>query len=145
MGLGASRARYSLGMADSRRIRRLEQVILRTIGPEISHGLADPRLGVVTVTRIRLSKDLGLARINWSLIGDDADRSRAEHALAHARGHLQSLVADAMRTRTTPRLEFHYDPSMENAARINEILHQLKEERGETDEDGESEVDGEEE
>ena len=131
-------------MADQRRIQRLEQVILRTLGPLISQGLADPRLGVVTVTRIKLSRDLGVARVNWSRIGSDSDRSRAEHGLSHARGHMQSAVAKAMRTRTTPHLQFHYDPSLENSVRINDLLHQLKLERGETDEeDGESaEVEG---
>ncbi|MHC4940863.1 MAG: 30S ribosome-binding factor RbfA [Planctomycetota bacterium] len=118
-------------MAEPRRIKRLEQLILRTIGPMISHGLADPRLGLVTVTRVKLSRDLSVARINWSIVGSDADRSRAEHALDHARGHLQTAVAQAMRTRTTPHLEFHYDPSMENAARIHEILHEIEEERRE--------------
>jgi ribosome-binding factor A len=122
-------------MADQRRIQRLEQVILRTLGPVISQGLADPRLGVVTVTRIKLSRDLGIARVNWSCMGSDSDRSRAEHALSHARGHMQSAVAKAMRTRTTPHLQFHYDPSLENSVRINDLLHQLKLERGETDED----------
>jgi ribosome-binding factor A len=127
-------------MADQRRIQRLEQVILRTLGPLISQGLADPRLGVVTVTRIKLSRDLGVARVNWSCIGSDSDRSRAEHGLSHARGHMQSAVAKAMRTRTTPHLTFHYDPSLENSVRINDLLHQLKLERGETDEeDGEGE------
>ena len=118
-------------MAEPRRIKRLEQHILRTLGPMIAHGLADPRLGLVTVTRVKLSRDLSVARVNWSIVGNDADRSRAEHALDHARGHLQTAVARAMRTRTTPHLEFHYDPSMENAARISEILHRIEEERQE--------------
>jgi len=116
-------------MPEPRRIKRLEQRILRTIGPMIAHGLADPRLGLVTVTRVKLARDLSLARINWSCVGDDADRSRAEHALKHARGYLQTAVAKAMQTRTTPHLEFHFDASMENAARIDEILTKLEKER----------------
>jgi ribosome-binding factor A len=116
-------------MAEPRRIKRLEQHILRTLGPLVAHGLADPRLGLVSVTRVRLSRDLSIARVNWSCVGSEADRSRAEHALEHARGYLQSAVAQAMRTRTTPHLEFHFDPSLENAERINEILHKLEQER----------------
>ena len=118
-------------MAEPRRVKRLEQVILRTLGPMISYGLADPRLGLVSVTRVKLSRDLSVARINWSCVGTEADRSRATHALDHARGHLQTAVASALRTRTTPHLEFHFDPSMENAARINEILHTIEQERRE--------------
>ena len=116
-------------MPDKRRIERLENQILQTVGPLISHGLADPRLALVTVTRIRLAPDLSVARVNWSSMGDPKERSKASHALEHARGHLQSAVARNMRTRTTPRLEFHYDESIEKAARINTILGDIARER----------------
>lgn len=118
-------------MPPPRRIQRLEQAILETVAPLISHGMADPRLQLVTVTRVRLSRDLSVARVNWSLLGTAADRSRAAHALDDARGYLQGAVARSLRTRTTPRLEFHHDPSMEKAARVHDILEQLARERGE--------------
>ena len=129
-------------MADKRRLLRLERAILQTVGPLIAHGLADPRLGLVTVTRIRLSADLGVARVNWSCIGSEADRSKSAHALEDARGRLQGAVAKSLKTRVTPHLEFHYDASLEKAARINEILAQLARERGE---DPDAEVEAEEE
>ncbi len=127
-----------LVMPDPRRIQRLEQLILQTLGPTIAQ-LDDPRMGLVTVTRIRLSRDLSVARVNWSCVGDEGERNRSEHALEHACGYLQSIVAGAMHTRVTPRLEFHHDASMENAARISGILHKLAEERGEHEEPEESE------
>ena len=120
-------------MPDPRRIQRLEQLILRTLGPELSQ-MDDPRLGMVTVTRIRLSRDLSVARVNWSCVATEAERNLSQHALDHARGYLQTVVAQAMQTRTTPKLEFYFDPSMENAARISEILHKLAVERGEHEE-----------
>jgi len=116
-------------MADPRRIKRLEKLLYQAIAPLIAHGLSDPRLGMVTVTRIRLSRDLSIARVNWSTLGGEADRSKAAHALEDARGPLQAAVAQSMQTRTTPRLIFHYDESMEGAARVHDILHQLAEER----------------
>ena len=125
-------------MPDPRRIQRLEQLILQTLGPTISQ-LDDPRMGLVTVTRIRLSRDLSIARVNWSCVGDDGTQSRSEHALEHARGYLQTVVAQAMQTRVTPQLEFHHDPSMANAVRISEILHKLAVERGDTEEEPEEE------
>jgi ribosome-binding factor A len=128
-------------MAEARRVERLEQVILQTVAPLISYGLSDPRLAdnMVTVTRVRLSKDLSVARVNWSCIGGDANRSKAEHALENARGQVQSAIADAMRTRTTPRVHFHYDEAVEKAARVNDILSLLARERAEregAEEDG---------
>ena len=118
-------------MANARRIQRLENVILQTVGPLISHGLNDPRLEMVTVTRIRLSADLSKARVNWSCLGGDGNRSKATHALEHARGHLQSAVARALQTRTTPRLDFYYDAGLEHSVRVNAILDRLARERAE--------------
>ena len=116
-------------MANPRRIKRLENVILHAVAPLVAHGLADPRLQMITVTRVRLSPDLAVARVNWSTIGGDGDRSKAAHALEHARGRLQRAVAGAMRTRTTPRLEFHYDESIEKGLRVSQILDDLARER----------------
>jgi ribosome-binding factor A len=130
-------------MAERRRLKRLENVLLQAVAPLISHGLLDPRLHLVTVTRIRLSADLSTARVNWSCLGTESERARATHALEHARGRLQAAVARAMQTRTTPRLEFHYDPSLEKSVRISRILDDLARERAEKegengDEEGES-------
>lgn len=118
-------------MVDKRRIERLEQVILQTVAPLVAYGLADPRLtqNMVTVTRVKLSGDLSLARINWSCVGSDADRSKATHALEQARGQVQSAIGDAMRTRKTPRVHFHYDESLAKSQTINEILERIERER----------------
>jgi ribosome-binding factor A len=116
-------------MARERRIKRLENVLLQTVAPLISHGLLDPRLNLVTVTRISLSADLSTARVNWSCLGSQSERTQAMHALEHARGRLQASVARAMQTRTTPRLEFHYDESLEKAVRVSRILDDLARER----------------
>ncbi len=118
-------------MADAMRIKRLEQVILQTVAPLLATGLSDPRLSMVTVTRVKLSADMSTARINWSTMGTEADRSKAEHALSRAHGPVQRAIADSLQTRTTPRVHFHYDESMEKAQRINEILSKLRVERGE--------------
>lgn len=118
-------------MAEQRRLKRLENVLLQAVAPLISHGLMDPRLNLVTVTRIRLSADLSTARVNWSCLGKESERTQAMHALEHARGRLQAAVARAMQTRTTPRLEFHYDPSLEKSVRISRILDDLARERAE--------------
>ena len=118
-------------MADKRRIKRLEAAILETVAPLIAHGLADPRLQMVTVTRVHLSPDLATAHINWSTLGGASEESKAQHALEHARGRIQAAVAAALRTRTTPRLHFHFDESLARAQRVTEVLDLLARERAE--------------
>jgi len=132
-------------MADKRRVKRLEALILETVGPLVAHGLADPRLSMVTVTRVRLSADLTVARVNWSTLGDEAERSKAAHALEHARGRMQAAVARALQTRVTPRLSFHYDESLARAQRVTEVLDRLARERAEREEpppEGEADAGG---
>jgi ribosome-binding factor A len=120
-------------MVQERRLRRLETAILHALAPVVSHGLVDPRLRMVTVTRIRLAPDLAVARVNWSLIGTSADRAKAARALEHARGHLQGVLAKQVSLRSLPRLEFHYDESLEKADRVQRILADLARDRGDAE------------
>lgn len=116
-------------MPDKRRLQRLENLILEVVAPLVAHGLADPRLGMVTVTRVHLSPDLSTAHVNWSTLGGASEESKVSHALEHARGRIQAAVAGALKTRTTPRLVFHFDESLARAHRVNEVLEQLARER----------------
>jgi len=116
-------------MVQPRRLRQLEKVILHTLGPLISNRLADPRLHLVTVTRVRLSADLSVAHVHWSCLGTPGERSKAAHALEHACGRIQGEVGRGLATRTTPRITFHYDEGIERAVRINRILEGLARER----------------
>jgi ribosome-binding factor A len=118
-------------MADKRRLKRLETLILETVAPLVAHGLSDPRLGMVTVTRVHLSPDLSVAHVNWSTLGGASAESKAKHALEHARGKIQSAVAKALQTRVTPHLEFHFDESLARAQRVTEVLTKLAQERAE--------------
>ncbi len=118
-------------MPDKRRLKRLEVAILETVAPLVSHGLADPRLGMVTVTRVSLAPDLSIAHVNWSTLGGASAESKAAHALEHARGKLQSAVAKALQTRVTPHLVFHFDESLARAQRVSEMLEKLARERAE--------------
>jgi len=118
-------------MPDKRRIQRLEAAILETVAPLVAHGLADPRLQMVTVTRVHLAPDLSIAHVNWSTLGGASEESKAAHALEHARGRIQAAVAAALQTRVTPHLVFHYDESLARAQRVTEVLDRLARERAE--------------
>ena len=118
-------------MADARRLKRLEIAILETVAPLVAHGLADPRLQMVTVTRVHLSPDLSVAHVNWSTLGGASAESKAAHALEHARGKIQTAVAKALQTRVTPHLVFHFDESLARAQRVTETLDKLARERAE--------------
>jgi ribosome-binding factor A len=109
-----------------RRILRLQRVVLETVASALLRELQDPRFGFVTITRARLAPDLTEATVYWSSLGTDAQRRTSARALADARGLLQSIVARALATRTTPTLSFRYDPTLVQAAHLEEIFEKIK-------------------
>jgi ribosome-binding factor A len=101
---------------------KLETRIKETAAQVILRDLADPRLGFVTVTGVRLSPELDIARISVSILGEEGVRSRSLHALDDARGFIQEALGRVLTTRRTPRVVFVEDDSIRNAARISEVI-----------------------
>lgn len=118
-------------MPDSRRILRLQQLILETVATAVQRDLDDPRVDGVTITRVRLSRDLTSASVYWSTLDAGGPRRTAERGLADATPFLQARVAEVMSTRLTPQLKLRFDESQEKASRLGDIFHKLSQERGE--------------
>ena len=127
-------------MANPRRIERLQQLILESAATHAQRELEDPRIGLVSFTRVKLSPDLSHAILFWSVLGDEAERRTTERGLTDALPSIQRAIAHAMQTRVTPRCELRYDKGMENAQRMEQIFHKLRQERGEEDPDGAQEA-----
>ncbi len=91
--------------------------------------LSDPRIGFVTVTGVQVTNDLSVATVQVSVMGTEAEREQALEGLASASGFLRARVARALTTRVVPELRFVLDRGLDHAARITEILGQLREEK----------------
>jgi ribosome-binding factor A len=118
-------------MVNDIRLKRLSELVKERAARAILYELKDPRLGFITVTRVKLAQDLTQCVVYWSVIGTPGEKSKTSHALEDARGFVQSAVAKEMGTRKTPRLFFKFDPALERAQKVNEILAKLRRERGE--------------
>lgn len=116
-------------MPNDIRILRLEKVALQRASQVVLYELADPRLTMVTITRVELAKDLTYGTVYWSCLGGKGDRSKAEHALRDATGFVQSEIAKVFRTRRTPKIRFEFDPSIAGAVRVGNLLTKLEKER----------------
>lgn len=112
-----------------RRIARLQEQIKATIAEILQRELADPKIGMVTITRIELDREFTICKAWWSIFGDDKTRARTEGALSRARAYVQRALGATLHTRTVPRLEFHFDQSIAGAIRIQELLGELGKER----------------
>lgn len=109
----------------SRRQRRVAQQIHRELGQLLMREVRDPRLAEVTITEVRVTPDLLLARIYFSVLGDaEADRE-ALTALERAGGYLRTQLAERLRLRFVPELVFQLDKSAEYGRRIEELLDQI--------------------
>jgi ribosome-binding factor A len=104
------------------RMRRVDEAVRAVLSDAISKLLKDPRVGFVTVTAVKTSPDLRHARVYVSVLGDQETRAASIEGLSSAHGFLQSRLASELTLRRTPALTFEYDDTVDNAARINELL-----------------------
>ena len=95
-------------MASERTVERIASWIQRKVATMLLRDLQDPRASFITVTRVKVSRDLESATVYYSVLGDAADRSKAEHLLERARSFIRREVAHGLRTKTAPELSFEY-------------------------------------
>lgn len=113
-------------MANPRTIARLEARIHERAAYCLQFEVKDPRAGFITITGVELSKDITSGKIMWSVLGDDSDRSKAEHMLQHAAGYIQRQVAGVLELRRMPHLRWVYDPRHENAQAIDTLIKEAR-------------------
>ena len=98
---------------------------MRKVLSEALPSLKDPRIGFVTVTGVRTTKDLSLATVYVSVLGSEEEQARTLDGLRSAHGVLQAQVARELGTRRTPVLTFEYDPAIERGVRLTKIIDEL--------------------
>ncbi|MBL9079983.1 MAG: 30S ribosome-binding factor RbfA [Planctomycetes bacterium] len=114
---------------NDRRIARLQEQIKHRLAEILQRDLADPDLGMVTITRVELDREFTVCKAYWTVLGDDKARRRSEGVLRRARGFCQREMGDGLHTRTVPSLQFVFDEGIAEARRVDEVLRQLREER----------------
>ena len=106
----------------SRRVERVADAIQQLIAELLLREIKDPRIGMVTLTGVKLSADLRHARVWFSVIGDQARRDQSLAGLRSACGFIRSQVAHRLRLRSAPEIIFEFDPSLDQADRVARLL-----------------------
>lgn len=88
----------------------------------------DPRLAGITLTEVRVTPDLQIARVYYTVLGDAEEVQDAGAALQSAGGYLRTQLAAQIRLRLVPELVFQLDQSASYGRRIDELLAQISEE-----------------
>ena len=104
------------------RTDRVGALLQAALSELLLRGVKDPRVGMVTITGIKLSPDLKHASVYVSTHGDDAVHARMLAGLVSARAYLQSQAGRQLGLRFTPELRFEIDPSVNAAARLEYLL-----------------------
>lgn len=83
--------------------------------------IADPRLTMISVTRVELNQDYSVAKVYWDTF-DSSKRGDAKKAIEGLSGKMRSLLAKHLQVRHTPILEFYYDSQFEDEMKITQLL-----------------------
>jgi len=114
--------------SSSRRPEQMAETLRQVITDALAREVRDPRVGFVTVTGVLVTNDLSHARVMVSVPGEDGEKTRAIEGLQSAAGFLRSRAARALTTRSVPELHFELDRGLEHAARITELLNNIRQE-----------------
>ena len=117
---------------NERRLARLQEQIKERLAEVLMREIADPKLGLVTITRVELDSEFTQCKAYWSVLaptaqGEQKAKRDSEDVLARARGFCQREVGKSLRTRTIPHLIFVHDHGIAGAIRINQLLKDLRE------------------
>ncbi len=104
------------------RLARIADQIQRELADLIRLEVRDPRVGMVTLTGVELSRDQSHAKVFFTVFGAPSDAQQAREGLQRAAGFLRSSLAHRLTTRTVPELTFAYDESVERGVRLSRLI-----------------------
>ena len=104
------------------RTRRVGEQIQRELAAALRQEIADPRVGMVTVSAVDVSPDFSHAKVYVTTLGDESQREETLAALNAAAGHLRACLARRLAMRTMPQLRFRYDHSVSEGNRLSALI-----------------------
>lgn len=109
---------------DYSRTQRIGDQMQRELALMIQREIKDPRLGLVTITAVDVSRDLSHAKVFVTVMGQDSPEQIKLNLeiLAEAAGYLRMLLGKSMKVRTIPQLHFQYDASIRRGAELSALI-----------------------
>ncbi|MDX5376238.1 MAG: 30S ribosome-binding factor RbfA [Halomonas sp.] len=116
-------------MREFKRTDRVGDQLQKELAVLIQREVKDPRLGMVTVSGVTVSRDLGYADVYVTLLGEDSPERIKENlkVLKQAAGFLRSQIARRIKLRHVPELRFHYDESVVRGQRLSSLIDEAVE------------------
>lgn len=106
-----------------KRTDRVSQQVKKSIALILQREVKDPRIGMVTVSDVEVSRDLAYAKVYVTFFFDEKEKiEEALNGLREASGYIRSLVGSAVKLRITPELQFIYDDSLVEGMRLSNVV-----------------------
>ena len=123
------------GKHEQKRSTRVAEAIRNEIATLLISKVRDPKLLDVSISRVEVTDDLSLARIYFTVLGDNKSGKEAEKGLLRAKGFMRSHIAKTLNLRFTPALYFKYDDIAEKVAELDDIFQEIANERESQEDD----------
>ncbi|WP_026244673.1 30S ribosome-binding factor RbfA [Dasania marina] len=106
------------------RTQRVGDFIKRELSGLIQFQVRDPRVGMVSVTDVEVSRDMSHAKVYVTVLGKETEQEAEEsiEALNKAAGFLRTQIAKASNARTTPKMRFYFDASVVNGQYLSNLI-----------------------
>ena len=105
------------------RTRRIGEQVQRELALLIREDIKDPRIGMVSVTSVIVSRDLSHAKVYVSVLGNAEQADASISVLANAAGFLRHKLGKVLHIRVIPELRFYHDRSLEEGARMGALIN----------------------
>jgi len=113
---------------ETKRSQRVADQLLHEVALVVQHDVKDPRIGFVTFTSAKVSPDLRVAWIFYTVLGDDTAKEGTRKGLESATPYLRRAIGQKLRLKSVPELRFDYDEAVERGLRMEEILGSIRNE-----------------
>ena len=107
---------------DYPRSRRIEDQIQRILSDLVRTEVRDPRLANAIITAVRVSKDLSVAWVYYSVLQVAGDTENLDDAFASAMGFMRGRLAKDLTVRRVPELRFRLDETLSNARDMDQLI-----------------------
>ncbi len=105
---------------------RIGGLVHRTLSNLLQKHISDPRLGMATITGVKMSRDLRKARVYFSTSGGESASVRATEGFKSAMGYIKRTLARELSLRYMPELTFLYDESFDYGSKIDHVLESIR-------------------
>lgn len=109
----------------SRRTDRIAELLRAEIAETLRRDVSDPRVRLVTITKVDVAPDLSQAIVFWSVLGDDVDLGEVQSGLEGAAGYVRGKVAKKSTQRRTPRFDFRHDATLADGDATLALLKEI--------------------